>query len=270
MESDLQKLRKDYCLRSLDEKEVSADPFVQFKVWFSEALSAQLIEPNAMILATASRQGTPSARAVLLKEYDEQGFVFYTNYKSRKAKELEANPNVALLFYWPELERQIRIEGSAEKVSREQTERYFSNRPRKAQIGALASSQSSALTSRSVLEEEAVRLEKIWDGKAVPCPEYWGGYVVGAEVYDFGRAAKAGTTTGFFIRAAMAHGVYSVSRRSLLPDDFSSIYKLQLLESLNKVFIHWSPWTLKTRWQSERPRMGRRSLLCRRWRIVTD
>ena len=191
MESDLRKLRKDYSLHALNEGDVAKDPFTQFKTWLTEAIASQFVEPNAMILATSSADGMPSARVVLLKDYDEQGLVFFTNYRSRKGVELEANPKAALLFYWAELERQIRIEGRVEKVSRAQSEAYFSKRPRTAQIGAHASFQSSVLTGREVLEREAQRLEKFWQGKDVACPKDWGGFRLRPECFEFWQGRES-------------------------------------------------------------------------------
>lgn len=200
MDSDLQKLRFDYKQRSLDEAQVAKDPLLQFRSWFSEALASSLIEPNAMTLATSSASGAPSVRVVLLKEYDEQGFVFYTNYASHKGRDLEGNPKAALLFYWGELERQVRIEGDVEKLPRAQSESYFAQRPRKAQIGALASSQSTVLLERATLEGEALRLEKLWEGKPIPCPENWGGYLVRPQTYEFWQGRESRLHDRIFYR----------------------------------------------------------------------
>lgn len=191
MQHDFHKLRKEYSQRALDESHMAADPMQQFKVWLSEAIASQLVEPNAMLLATSTREGSPSVRAVLLKEYDDRGLVFFTNYQSKKGRDLDENPKAALLFYWAELERQIRIEGQVEKVSRQESELYFGKRPRKAQIGAAASVQSAVLAQRSVLEAEAQRLEKLWEGQAVPCPEQWGGYLVRPNLYEFWQGRES-------------------------------------------------------------------------------
>lgn len=182
---DIETLRREYRLRSLDESEVEKEPFVQFKKWFTEAAAAELIEPNAMLLATVGSDGQPSVRAVLLKEFDEQGFVFYTNYRSRKSRDMAANPRVSLLLYWAELERQIRIDGKAEKISRQQSEQYFKRRPRSAQIGALASEQSAPLSSRAILDRKAEELQKFYKDSEVPCPKEWGGYRVIPLQYEF-------------------------------------------------------------------------------------
>ncbi len=190
-EVDIASLRKDYSLQALDEARVNKDPLQQFKAWFAEAAASALIEPNAMTLATVSADGAPSARAVLLKEYDEKGFVFYTNYLSRKARELESNPRAALLFYWAELERQIRIEGGIERVPRAQTVEYFKKRPRSAQIGALASEQSATIAGRATIETRVRELEKSYQGREVPCPEAWGGFRVVPTRYEFWQGRES-------------------------------------------------------------------------------
>src|SRR5947209_884211 len=151
-------LRKEYMRRGLHEREVAADPFEQFHQWFTEALAAHLTEPNAMTLATAAPDGQPSARMVLIKGYDARGFVWYTNYDSRKGGELERNPRAALVFYWAELERQIRIEGRVEHVTGEESDAYFQSRPHGSQIGAWASQQSQVIAGREVLEHRAAEL----------------------------------------------------------------------------------------------------------------
>jgi pyridoxamine 5'-phosphate oxidase len=149
------------------------------------AVGADLHEPNAMIVATATTDGRTSARTVLLKGYDERGFVFYTNYEGRKARELEANPMCALLFYWGELERQVRIEGRASRLSGEESDAYFLSRPRGSRIGAWASQQSRSVEDRSVLEERVRALEREYEGREIPRPPFWGGYRVEPEVIEF-------------------------------------------------------------------------------------
>ncbi|MBN8549770.1 MAG: pyridoxamine 5'-phosphate oxidase [Deltaproteobacteria bacterium] len=191
MPLDFNALRKEYRLASLDEAQVDKSPIAQFKIWFDQAISSQLTEPNAMTLATASSNGVPSARVVLLKEYGETGFTFFTNYRSRKGVELKDNPRAALLFYWAELERQIRIEGSVDQVSRPESESYFKKRPRKSQIGANASLQSSPLKDRATLEQEAARLEQLWEGQEVPCPASWGGYLLRPEFFEFWQGRES-------------------------------------------------------------------------------
>ncbi len=185
-------LRKEYMLRGLSEAELDPNPIRQFRVWFDDALGAELIEPNAMTLATATREGRPSARMVLLKEFDERGFVFYTNYGGRKGRELSENPYAALVLFWVELERQIRIEGRVERVPAEQSDAYFHSRPVGSQIGAVASRQSEALPGREALEKRVRELEKRYEGQVIPRPEYWGGFRVVPDAIEFwqGRPSR--------------------------------------------------------------------------------
>jgi pyridoxamine 5'-phosphate oxidase len=182
---DAASLRKEYTRAGLREADVDPDPLVQFRTWFEEAVRADLYEPNAMTLATATEDGRPSARTVLLKGYDERGFVFYTNYEGRKAGDLEANPACALLFYWGGLERQVRIEGRASRLSEEESDAYFASRPRGSRLGALASEQSCPVEDRSVLEERVRALEAEYEGRDIPRPRFWGGYRVEPEVVEF-------------------------------------------------------------------------------------
>lgn len=176
--STIQNLRQDYRSASLSENEVSKNPYHQFEKWFKEALQAEVLEPNAMTLATANKSGIPSARIVLLKEFTEEGFVFYTNYESQKGKEIEGNPYAALIFFWADLERQIRIEGVVEKVSEEESNQYFHSRPKGSQLGALTSPQSQTIPNRAFLEEKLAHLAKEYQDKEVKKPNYWGGYRV--------------------------------------------------------------------------------------------
>ncbi len=171
-------LRLNYSLKELNESAVNPDAIAQFQAWFAEALAAQLPEPNAMTLATATADGTPSARIVLLKGCDCQGFTFFTNYESRKGQELAANPQAVLVFLWQALERQVRIEGRVEKVTPEETEAYFHARPIASQIGAWASHQSQVIPSRDVLQQRYQDLEARYAGQVIPRPEHWGGYRV--------------------------------------------------------------------------------------------
>ena len=189
---NLQNLRQDYRMASLSESDVAADPILQFQKWFSEAVNAKLYEPNVMTFATADSDGKPSARIVLLKGFDEQGFVFYTNYESKKAQDLVENPQAALVFFWAELERQVRIEGIVSKVDKEISEAYFQSRPIGSQIGAIASAQSSVLTDRSILEERVAELTAQYEGKTIPKPEHWGGYLVEPKHIEFwqGRSSR--------------------------------------------------------------------------------
>src|SRR5918998_1081112 len=160
----------------LDEKVIDRDPIKQFQVWFNDAIEAKLPLPEAMTLATATPDGRPSARMVLLKQVDHDGFVFYTNYRSVKAAQLDANPYAALVFYWAQLDRQVRVEGSVTRTPAQESRDYFLTRPRESQIGAWASSQSQAITSRGALEQRAQELEAMYCDREVDCPEHWGGY----------------------------------------------------------------------------------------------
>ena len=178
-------LRKEYTRAGLKESDVVPDPVEQFRRWFDEALGADLHEPNAMTVATATPDGRPSARVVLLKGLDERGFVFYTNYEGRKGRELEENPRAALLFYWGEFERQVRIEGAVSRVSKDESDRYYASRPRGSRLGALASEQSRVVEGREVLEGRIKRLEQEYEGSDVPRPAFWGGYRVEPEVVEF-------------------------------------------------------------------------------------
>lgn len=182
----LAELREEYGLSGLSEAHCETNPIVQFENWIKQAQAADLKEPNAMTLATATRDGRPSCRVLLLKEVSEIGFVFYTNYASRKARELETNPFAALTFYWPELERQVRVEGRVRRVPREQSEAYFRTRPKGSRLGAWASRQSEILPGREPLEEKLRVLEEQYTGTDdVPTPEFWGGYCLSPEVIEF-------------------------------------------------------------------------------------
>lgn len=187
----LNKLRKEYFLKELTESGVSSNPFDQFEIWFKEILKSDLKEPNAMIVATSTKDGIPSVRTVLLKEFDESGFVFYTNYKSEKGKELLENPNAALLFYWGFLERQIRITGTVEKVSREKSAEYFHSRPRESQIGAWASNQSQIIEGRDYLQNKFREIKSEFEEKEIPLPEYWGGFKVVPEKFEFWQGRES-------------------------------------------------------------------------------
>jgi pyridoxamine 5'-phosphate oxidase len=178
-------LRREYTARGLRRTDLDPDPFKQFGRWIDEALEAELTDANCMTLATAAPGGSTSARMVLLKGFDERGFVFFTNYESAKGRQLAANPNAALVFYWAELERQICIEGVASKVSREESDAYFKSRPRGSQLGAWASAQSEVVASREVLEQELARLTEKYRDAEIPLPPNWGGYRVRPETIEF-------------------------------------------------------------------------------------
>lgn len=172
----------------LDELVIDRDPIRQFRIWFDEAVSSGMKLPEAMMLATASRDGRPSARAVLLKQVDDEGFVFYTNYRSAKARDLEENPQAALAFYWSQFDRQVRVEGSVERTSREESREYFKTRPRESQIGAWASPQSDVIENREELESRVVEFEELYGDREIECPEYWGGYRVRPNRIEFWKS----------------------------------------------------------------------------------
>jgi pyridoxamine 5'-phosphate oxidase len=188
---DLASLRAEYQLAGLDESDLAPDPFTMFGRWFDAARGAGVLEPNAMVLSTASVDGIPSARVVLLKGLTEHGFVFFTNYESRKGRELGANPHCSLLFGWYELQRQVRIEGAASRIPRAETEEYFASRPRDSQIGAWASPQSSVVGSREELETTYAGLEERFDGADVPAPPHWGGYLVTPDRVEFWQGRRS-------------------------------------------------------------------------------
>ena len=189
----LAELRQHYALESLSETDVRPDPVAQFAFWFEEAQASQVAEPNAMTLATATLDGRPSARTVLLKDFDNQGFTFFTNYDSQKGEDLAANPRAALLFTWLDLQRQIRIEGRVEKIDQEVSRMYFQSRPRASQIGAWASPQSHVIAGREVLQKLESDAEAKFSGiEKLPLPPNWGGYRVIPEVFEFwqGRMSR--------------------------------------------------------------------------------
>jgi pyridoxamine 5'-phosphate oxidase len=187
----LRNLRKDYTLAGLVESDLDPDPIVQFRVWFTEAQAAKGIEPNAMTVATADATGDPSARTVLLKGLDERGFIFYSNYDSAKGNQLAANPRAELLFYWPELERQVRIHGDVERLERTASEEYFRSRPIGNQLGALASPQSTVIPNREYLQELYDTLEQQYGSDSVPMPDHWGGYRVCPQSLEFWQGRKS-------------------------------------------------------------------------------
>lgn len=185
-------LRREYASRALTEDAADPDPLRQFSAWFDEALQSQLIDVNAMTLATASQGGEPAARIVLLKSADESGFVFYTNYASAKGRDLAANPRACLLFFWAELERQVRITGAVSRTSGEESDTYFHSRPFESQIGATVSNQSRPITNRSSLEARYAECSEQLQGSVVPRPDHWGGYRLTPETIEFwqGRASR--------------------------------------------------------------------------------
>lgn len=184
-------LRREYARARLDERDVDPDPLVQFHKWFDDARRAELPEPNAMTLATATPGGVPSARMVLLKAADERGFTFFTDYRSRKGQELEANPHAALVFFWGELERQVRITGTVSRVSREETEAYFRTRPRESRLGAWTSHQSTVLAGRETLEARLREVAARHPGDEVPTPPHWGGYLLKPDALEFWQGRES-------------------------------------------------------------------------------
>ncbi|HTK20928.1 MAG TPA: pyridoxamine 5'-phosphate oxidase [Mucilaginibacter sp.] len=191
-QADIQNIRSEYLTASLSESDTNADPIKQFDKWFNEALKAEVSEPTAMTLATATSDGRPSARIVLLKGFNSDGFVFYTNYLSRKGKEIGKNPLGSLLFFWAGLERQVRIEGVIEKVSREDSEQYFHSRPRASQLGAIASPQSQEIADRNILEKKFNEVDAQYGDQEIPKPSFWGGYILKPRLIEFwqGRSSR--------------------------------------------------------------------------------
>lgn len=181
----INKLRHNFGKRTLEEKDAGLDPIELFSLWFHEAVDAELHDPNAMILSTASIGGLPSSRVVLLRNFNEKGFVFYTNYLSDKGQDLEENPHAGLLFFWPPHERQIRITGNVEKQDEKSSDDYFNSRPRESQIGAWTSEQSSRIASREDLEDTYKEMEAKFKGKNIPRPPYWGGFIVHPVTFEF-------------------------------------------------------------------------------------
>lgn len=183
-------LRRDYSLAGLAEKDLARDPFRQFEKWFGEADAAKIAEPNAMVLSTAGRDGRPSSRTVLLKGLDGRGFLFFSNYESRKGRDLEANPRASLLFPWIGMERQVIAEGAVARVPREESETYFHSRPRLSQLAAWASAQSSVVANRTVLEQSMKAVEANHAGREVPLPPAWGGYRLAPETVEFWQGRR--------------------------------------------------------------------------------
>ena len=182
---DIGDLRREYTQAGLTRESLEANPLQQFDRWFTQAVQGQVLEPNAMQIATVDIKGKPTLRTVLLKSYDDKGFIFYTNYNSQKAQQIAANPQVALLIFWKELERQVEITGRAEKVSTLESLRYFTSRPRGSQLGAWVSVQSSIITSRNLLEMKLEEIKRKFNEGAIPLPDFWGGYRVIPETIEF-------------------------------------------------------------------------------------
>ena len=191
MSDDVSELRQEYGEEGLEREHLNANPFTQFRQWFEEARAAEVIEPNAMSLTTVSAEGMPALRTVLLKAYDERGFVFFTNYRSAKARDIGENPNVALLFPWLKLERQVIVRGQAEKISTAESLKYFVSRPIGSQVGAWVSDQSQVISSRKVLEMKWAEMKRKFSDGKVPLPDFWGGYRVVPAKIEFWQGRKS-------------------------------------------------------------------------------
>jgi len=198
-------------MSGLDEKEIHRDPIRQFQIWLDDAIAANIPLAEAMTLATATPDGRPAARMVLLKQVDHNGFVFFTNYRSAKARQLDANPYAALVFYWNLLERQVRVEGSVVRTSAEESREYFQTRPRESQIGAWASEQSEVIAGRDVLERRAQELETLYCDRDVDCPEHWGGYRLKPERIEFWKG-RIGRLHDRILYELTSDGTWTISR----------------------------------------------------------
>ena len=191
MKNKIADIRKDYKRGSITFEDLKHNPIDQFNIWFNNALSLDIMEVNAMVLSTVSKDGIPSGRVVLLKHFDHSGFIFYTNYNSSKGYDIKFNPNVSATFFWPELEQQIRITGIVTMIDTESSDLYFNSRPKGSQIAATASNQSTLIGSRSVLENEVSRLEKLYKNKEIPRPDHWGGYLLSPSRIEFWQGRKS-------------------------------------------------------------------------------
>lgn len=188
---NLAELRREYSSRELSRSSVDSDPIAQFSVWMNEALNSQFMDGNAMTLSTVDTEMRPSSRVVLLKEFDADGFVFFTNYESSKARDIEDNPNVSLHFYWPDIERQIIISGTAAKIKHEDSQAYFATRPLESRIAAWASKQSAPLAERRDLEDRVAEIRALFKDQEIQCPPFWGGYRVTPERFEFWQGRES-------------------------------------------------------------------------------
>jgi pyridoxamine 5'-phosphate oxidase len=198
-------------MSGLDENEIDRDPIRQFQAWLDDAITANIPLAEAMTLATSTPDGKPAARMVLLKQVDQDGFVFFTNYRSAKARQLDANPYAALVFYWNLLERQVRVEGSVVRTSAEESREYFQTRPRESQIGAWASEQSEVIAGRDVLEQRAQELETLYCDREIDCPEHWGGYRLKPERIEFWKG-RVGRLHDRILYELTSNGTWTISR----------------------------------------------------------
>jgi pyridoxamine 5'-phosphate oxidase len=210
---NIHELREEYLKAELSRQDLQSDPFQQFELWFQQACDAEIQEPNAMVVATASPQGEPLVRTVLLKSFDREGFVFFTNYESRKGQQIEENPNVALLFLWLPLQRQVQITGTATKVSTDESFQYFTTRPRGSQLGAWCSQQSSVITSRQVLVDQMESLKQKFADNEIPLPPFWGGFRVKPKSFEFwqGRSSRLHDR---FLYSCQEQDVWQIQRLS--------------------------------------------------------
>ena len=209
---DIGHFRQEYSLEGLRRKQLNSDPFKQFELWFQQACSANLPEPNAMSLATVSATGEPSQRIVLLKYFDRQGFVFFTNYESKKARQIEANTQVSLLFFWIALERQVQIAGNATKISTAESLKYFTTRPRGSQIGAWCSQQSTVISSRQMLEMKFDEIKRKFHNKEIPIPSAWGGYRVVPHSFEFWQGRQNRLHDRFLYSRLNAESAWEIQR----------------------------------------------------------
>lgn len=209
--SNISGIRKEYQLQTLNETDVYSNAIKQFDKWWGEAVLSEIVELNAMTLATATSNGLPSARIVLLKDYDENGFVFFTNYHSHKGMELDENPFASLVFFWKELERQVRIDGTVEKIPAAESDAYFNSRPPESRIGAWASPQSQVINSRQVIEENLTELQKSFAGKEIDRPPHWGGYIVKPTLIEFWQG-RPGRLHDRIQYSALADATWKIER----------------------------------------------------------